>query len=172
MLFGDNRTREMRAGTLTATKHGEKIQRAEEWGHQKEKSESQMRMHTCGLAKRHWWTYLQGRNRNTDTEYSLVDTAAEGEGGTSWERERPVHTPVCRADAPWATLPHRAGAPAWSSLAAWEARAGAGAAAGAGAVPEEGDTCLRVVGSHFHIAETNATLKHSYIPISNKAKQK
>ena len=64
----------MRNETQTATKHGEKIQRAEVWGHQKEKSECQMRMQTCGLEKWHWWTYLQGRIRNTDTEYSLADS--------------------------------------------------------------------------------------------------
>ena len=51
-------------------------------------------------------------------------------------------------------------------------RDGAEAGAGAGEVPEEGDTCMRVVRSHFHIVETNATLQHSYIPITKKAKQK
>ena len=37
------------------------------------------------LEKWYWWTYLQGRNRNTDIEKRPMDPAGEGEGGTNWE---------------------------------------------------------------------------------------
>ena len=33
------------------------------------------------LEKWCWWTYLQGRNRDTDVEHRLVDTEGEGEVG-------------------------------------------------------------------------------------------
>ena len=37
------------------------------------------------LEKWYWWTYLQGRNRDPNTENRLVDIDIEGEGGTDWE---------------------------------------------------------------------------------------
>ena len=36
----------------------------------------------CNLEKWYWQTYLQGRNRDTDVENELVNTAGTGEGGT------------------------------------------------------------------------------------------
>ena len=36
------------------------------------------------LEKWSWWTYLLGRNRDTDVENGLVDTARERKGGTDW----------------------------------------------------------------------------------------
>ena len=30
-----------------------------------------------------WWTYLQGSNRDADTENRLMDTMGEGEGGAN-----------------------------------------------------------------------------------------
>ena len=38
------------------------------------------------LERWYWWTYFQGRNRDTDIENELVDTMGEEEGGMSWER--------------------------------------------------------------------------------------
>ena len=46
------------------------------------------------LEKRYWWTYLQGRNGDTDIENGLVDTAGEG-GGVDWESSTDLHTPPC-----------------------------------------------------------------------------
>ena len=37
------------------------------------------------LEKQYWWTYLQGRNRDTDVENSLVDTVKDVEGGMNWD---------------------------------------------------------------------------------------
>ena len=38
------------------------------------------------LEKWYWWTYLQGRNRDTDVESRLVDMLiGGGESGTNWE---------------------------------------------------------------------------------------
>ena len=38
------------------------------------------------LEKWYWWTYSQGRNRDTDIENRRVDTAREGEGEMNWEK--------------------------------------------------------------------------------------
>ena len=37
------------------------------------------------LETQYSWTYLQGRNGDTDIQNGLVDTAGEGEGGKNWE---------------------------------------------------------------------------------------
>ena len=42
------------------------------------------------LEKYYQWTLLQGKNRATDVEKGLVDTAGEGEGGT--HRESSIET--------------------------------------------------------------------------------
>ena len=39
------------------------------------------------LEKWYWWTYLQGRNRDTDGENSLVDTVGGGKDGRMGGRE-------------------------------------------------------------------------------------
>ena len=44
------------------------------------------------LEKWFWWTYLQGRNRNTDMENGLVVTVGKGEGGTNGESSIEIHT--------------------------------------------------------------------------------
>ena len=47
--------------------------------------------------KQYWWTYLQGRNRDTDRENRL-DTVGEGEGGTNWESRADIYvtyTHIC-----------------------------------------------------------------------------
>ena len=44
------------------------------------------------LEKWYWLTYLQGMNREADIENILVDTAGEGEGGTSWESSIETYT--------------------------------------------------------------------------------
>ena len=36
--------------------------------------------------------FLQGRNRDSDVENGLVDTAGEGEGGTNWESSIETYT--------------------------------------------------------------------------------
>ena len=57
------------------------------WGRIKSDITEQLNTHTPhGIEKTWYWlTYLQGRNRDTDLENGLVDTAGEGEGGTNWE---------------------------------------------------------------------------------------
>ena len=41
------------------------------------------------------WTYLQGRNRDTDVENGLVETAEEQKGGTNWESSIDKYTLRC-----------------------------------------------------------------------------
>ena len=58
---------------------------------EREKYTHRLLTHIYGVRKRkqtnktqYWWTYLQGRNRDSDVENRLVDTVAEGESGKSW----------------------------------------------------------------------------------------
>ena len=48
---------------------------------QKEKNKYHILTHIWNLDKWYWWTYLQGRNRETD----IVDTEKEGDGKMNWE---------------------------------------------------------------------------------------
>ena len=43
------------------------------------------------LEKWYWWTYFQGRNRDTDVENWLVE-AEEGEDGTNLDSSTDIHT--------------------------------------------------------------------------------
>ena len=52
---------------------------------EREKQVSHINPYMWNLEKWCWWTYLQGRNRDTGIENRLTDTAGEGEGGTNWE---------------------------------------------------------------------------------------
>jgi len=62
---------------------------------QKEKNKCRTLMReTRNLEKWCWWTYLQGRNRDTDADNGLVDTAGEREGGTNWEEHWNIYI-VC-----------------------------------------------------------------------------
>ena len=47
------------------------------------------------LEKWYWWTYFQGRNRDTDIEKKLVGATREGEGGTNWESGIETYTLPC-----------------------------------------------------------------------------
>ena len=53
------------------------------------------------LEKWYWWTYLKGRNRDTDTENRLVDTAGEGESEMNWEKSNEALT--CMHSHAWNT---------------------------------------------------------------------
>ena len=46
--------------------------------------------------KWYWWPYLQGRNRDTDVENGLADTAEEGEDGTNWENSFEIYIYIDR----------------------------------------------------------------------------
>jgi len=41
------------------------------------------------------WTYLQGRNTNTDTENGRVDTGKRGKGGLYWKSRIGTYTLLC-----------------------------------------------------------------------------
>ena len=47
------------------------------------------------LEKCYWWTYLQGRNRDTDMENGLTDTRCGGESGVNWESSIDMYTLLC-----------------------------------------------------------------------------
>ena len=46
-----------------------------------EKQTSYINAYIWNLEIWYWWTYVQGRNGDADTENRLVGTAGEGEGG-------------------------------------------------------------------------------------------
>ena len=55
---------------------------------EREKNISYINAYIWKLEKWNWWTYLQGRNRDTDIE----NTVGEGEGGMNWESSTETYT--------------------------------------------------------------------------------
>ena len=52
-----------------------------EWSKsEKEKQILYINAYILNLEKLYWWTYFQGRNRDTDIDNGFVDTVREGEG--------------------------------------------------------------------------------------------
>ena len=57
-----------------------------EWNKsEREKQVSYINAYIWNLEKWYWWTYLQGRNRDSDIGNRLMDIAGAGEGGMNWE---------------------------------------------------------------------------------------
>ena len=57
-----------------------------EWNKsEKEKQISYINTHIWILEKWYCYTYLQGRNRDSDIENRFTDTAGKGEGRKNWE---------------------------------------------------------------------------------------
>ena len=44
------------------------------------------------LERWYWWTYLQGSNRDAETEKRLVDTVVEEKGGMNWKSSIETYT--------------------------------------------------------------------------------
>ena len=57
---------------------------------QKDKKMPYINAYIWNLEKWYWWTYLQGRNRDTDNR--LADTVGEGEGGMNGESSMETYT--------------------------------------------------------------------------------
>ena len=68
------------------------------------------------LEKLHWWTYLQEKNRDADTENGLVDTVGEGEGGTSWENSIGIYILPRVKQTAGGKLLYNTGSWAWCSV--------------------------------------------------------
>ena len=58
---------------------------------EREKQVSYISTYIWNLENWYWWPYLQGRNRDADTEDRLVDTAGAGEGGMNWESSTEIY---------------------------------------------------------------------------------
>ena len=67
------------------------------------------------LEKWYWWTYLQGRNRGSDTENRPVATAGKGEGGMDWESSIDIHTLPCVKQIANEKLLYNTGSSTWCS---------------------------------------------------------
>ena len=66
-----------------------------EWS---EKENQILYINTCiwNLEEWYWWTYLQGRDRDTNVESVVVDTVEEGKGGMNWELHWHTYTITCK----------------------------------------------------------------------------
>ena len=61
------------------------------------------------------WTYLQGRNGDSDKENGLVDPVGEGESGTNGESSIDIYTLPCVKQISDEMLLYNTGSPAWHS---------------------------------------------------------
>ena len=62
------------------------------------------------------WTYLQGRNGDSDKENGLVDPVGEGESGTNGESSIDIYTLPCIKQISDEKLLYNTGSPAWHSV--------------------------------------------------------
>ena len=77
---------------------------------------------------------MQGKNRDSDTENRLMDTAGEGEGEPNHDSTTEIYTlPCVKANG---KLLYSAGSPAWGSVTTY--RSGMGMGVGR-KIQEEGD---------------------------------
>ena len=61
---------------------------------EREKQILHINTYVWNLEKWYRWTYLQGRNRDTDIENGHVDPGeGAGEGGMNWESSPDIYTP-------------------------------------------------------------------------------
>ena len=64
-----------------------------EWSKsERERQISYINVYILNLEKWFWWTYLQGRKRDSDIENRLGDTEREGEGGTNQKSNMETYT--------------------------------------------------------------------------------
>ena len=67
-----------------------------EWSEpERGKQTSDINAYIWNLEKWYWWTYLQGRNRDSGIENRLMDTAREGEDETNWEGSIEIYVLQC-----------------------------------------------------------------------------
>ena len=77
-------------------------------------------VYSCiNMEYRKWylWTYLQGRNRDTDVENGYVDAAREGEGGMNWEWHWQIQSTMYTTDSK-CKIVYNMGSSAWCCVTA------------------------------------------------------
>ena len=62
---------------------------------QKEENISYIKAYIWNLEKWYWWTYLQGKNGDTDIENRLVGAVGEGESRMNGESSIDMYTLPC-----------------------------------------------------------------------------
>ena len=73
-----------------------------EWSKsEREKQISYDIIYMWNLEKWYRWTYLQGRNRDTDVENKLMDTKGGREGGMNWESGIDIYTTMYKIGNKW-----------------------------------------------------------------------
>ena len=123
----------------------------------KRKNKYNINTHTWTLEKWYCWIYLQSRNRDSDRENRLMDTAGKGEGGTNWESIIEIYTntlPYVKQIANRKLL-YNTGSSTWlcDNLEGWDG-VGSGRE-----VREEGDICIPMADSWWCMAETKQHCK-------------
>ena len=89
------------------------------------------------LEKWYWWTYFQGRNRDTDIRDGSVDIVGEGEGETNWDSSTDLYTLPCVKEIASENLPYSIGSSAQCSVTDLEGWGGREAQGGE-------DTCTHI----------------------------
>ena len=107
---------------------------------------------TWNLGKWYWYTYLKGRNGDTEVEDALVDTMGEGDSGTNDEGSFNMHTISCIKQIADGKLLCNTGGAAWWSV--MTPRGGVGEEREA---QEEGGICIIMASSPCCMAEPNTT---------------
>ena len=101
------------------------------------------------LEKWYWWTYLQGRKRDSDTENRLMDVEGEVEGGMNWESSIGIYIWPCVEQRANRNSLYSTGTSAWCSVTTWR---------GGMEVHEGGDIRVPMADSCSCMAESNTTL--------------
>jgi len=84
-----------------------------EWNKsEREKQISYINAYMWNLEKQDWWTYLQGRNGNTDVEHGFVATVREAESEMNGESSINIYTLLCVKWIAGEKLLYKTGSPA------------------------------------------------------------
>ena len=87
---------------------------------EKEKQILYINTYIWDLERWYWWTYLQGKNGDTDVENGLVDTVWEGVSGTNGESSIDVYTLLCGKWIVGEKLLYNTGTSVWCSVMTWK----------------------------------------------------
>ena len=106
---------------------------------------------------------MQGRNRDTDIEGSLVDTVGEGEDGINSKNSTDIYTPPCVKETASGKLLYSTGSPAWCPD-----NLGGGVRDGRRLKREGIDIYILMADAHYCTAETTQHCKASILQLKKK----
>ena len=68
-----------------------------QWSKSEREEQIYINAYIWNLEKWYWWTYLHGRNRDTDVESGLVDTVGEGKSEMNEESSIDIYTAAAKS---------------------------------------------------------------------------